>query len=156
MKRMTLLLVLVLCLILAGCGISQKEFNEAKEQAYADGWDACLHEGDISEFNRYQHGELMEYFMDFCLDEFLSDYNDVIMDQLEMKYPEAVLATAARIMEEVPPKDIAYVANKNTMKFHKPDCGSVNDIDKANRLDWEGDRQSLIDKGYEPCKRCNP
>lgn len=50
----------------------------------------------------------------------------------------------------------AYVANKNTKKFHYPSCSSVSDMKEKNKLYYEGTRDELIDKGYSPCKRCNP
>lgn len=49
-----------------------------------------------------------------------------------------------------------YVINKNTEKFHKPDCESVEDILDKNRENYSGDRENLIKEGYVPCKRCNP
>lgn len=50
----------------------------------------------------------------------------------------------------------AYVLNKNTMKFHLPECASVEDIKQKNREDYRGDRQELTEQGYEPCGRCKP
>ncbi len=50
----------------------------------------------------------------------------------------------------------SYVANKNTKKFHYPSCGSVSDMKEKNKLFFDGTRDELIDKGYSPCKRCNP
>ncbi len=50
----------------------------------------------------------------------------------------------------------AYVANKNTDKFHHADCSSVPQIKEKNRMDFTGDRQALIDQGFVPCKRCKP
>ena len=49
-----------------------------------------------------------------------------------------------------------YVANTNTKKFHYPGCSSVNRIKQENRWDYTGNRDELINMGYEPCKRCNP
>lgn len=49
-----------------------------------------------------------------------------------------------------------YVANKNTKKFHLPECSSVSDMKESNKWFFHGDRQTLIDQGYEPCKRCHP
>lgn len=46
--------------------------------------------------------------------------------------------------------------NKNTRKFHVPDCGSVADIKAKNREDYTGNREALIEQGYEPCGRCKP
>ena len=49
-----------------------------------------------------------------------------------------------------------YVLNTSSHKFHYPDCSSTGDISDKNREDYKGSRDSLIDRGYEPCGRCNP
>lgn len=49
-----------------------------------------------------------------------------------------------------------YVLNKNTMKFHKPDCSGVSDIKEGNRENFTGSRDELVSMGYEPCGRCKP
>lgn len=52
--------------------------------------------------------------------------------------------------------ETSYVLNKNTMKFHKPDCSGVSDIKEMNREDFTGSRDKVISMGYEPCGRCKP
>lgn len=49
-----------------------------------------------------------------------------------------------------------YVLNNNTRKFHRPSCSSVEDIKPSNREDYTGSRETLIERGYVPCKRCLP
>lgn len=49
-----------------------------------------------------------------------------------------------------------YVLNTNTRKFHRPDCGSVEEMKAENREDFRGTREELLAKGYEPCSRCRP
>lgn len=49
-----------------------------------------------------------------------------------------------------------YILNVNTRKFHKPSCGSVEKMNEKNKMAYSGDRQLVIDKGYEACKRCKP
>ena len=49
-----------------------------------------------------------------------------------------------------------YILNTNSKKFHRPSCGSAQDISPKNRQEYTGSRQDLIDQGYSPCKRCNP
>lgn len=49
-----------------------------------------------------------------------------------------------------------YILNSGTMKFHKPTCSSADEISDSNRSSYTGTRTDLIDKGYEPCGRCNP
>ena len=49
-----------------------------------------------------------------------------------------------------------YVINKNTGKFHRPDCSGVADIKAQNKKEYSGSRDDLIGQGYEPCGRCKP
>lgn len=58
--------------------------------------------------------------------------------------------------QAAPASDITYVCNKNTMKFHYPDCDSVNEMKPKNRMDVTLTREEVIAQGYIPCKRCNP
>ena len=51
---------------------------------------------------------------------------------------------------------VTYVLNRNTMKFHEPDCSSVNTIKESNREDSSLSREEILAKGYVPCKNCNP
>lgn len=52
--------------------------------------------------------------------------------------------------------ETTYVLNKNTMKFHKPDCSGVSDIKEGNRENFTGSRDELVSMGYDPCGRCKP
>ena len=49
-----------------------------------------------------------------------------------------------------------YVLNDNTKKFHKPNCSSVKRINEENKKECTGERETLIEQGYEPCGNCNP
>ena len=49
-----------------------------------------------------------------------------------------------------------YILNKNTQKFHLPDCSGVADIKPQNKETFTGDRDTLLERGYEPCGSCNP
>lgn len=51
---------------------------------------------------------------------------------------------------------ITYVCNTNTMKFHEPDCSSVDQMSERNKLEVTATRDELIAQGYEPCGRCKP
>lgn len=53
-------------------------------------------------------------------------------------------------------EDAVYVLNKNTKKFHKPDCDSVGTIKDKNREDTSKSREEIISLGYVPCNRCKP
>ena len=49
-----------------------------------------------------------------------------------------------------------YIANLNTKKFHYPWCHSVQAMKESNKWFFHGSRSELIQKGYIPCKNCNP
>ncbi len=53
-------------------------------------------------------------------------------------------------------KQVRYIGNTNTKKFHAPNCSSVKDMKKQNKLEFTGTREELIAQGYQPCKRCKP
>ena len=42
------------------------------------------------------------------------------------------------------------------MKFHRPDCTSVEKIKAENKEEYMGKRSKLIEEGYEACKSCKP
>ena len=50
----------------------------------------------------------------------------------------------------------SYVLNTSSKKFHLPDCSGVESMNEANRQDYTGSRQDLIDQGYAPCGICKP
>lgn len=49
-----------------------------------------------------------------------------------------------------------YVLNVRSKKFHRPDCSSVKKMKEENKEYYNGSRDELIARGYEPCKNCNP
>jgi len=58
-----------------------------------------------------------------------------------------------------PPAETAppdYVLNTRSMRFHLPACSGVETMSEANRQDWYGDRDALIQQGYIPCGTCKP
>lgn len=52
-------------------------------------------------------------------------------------------------------KEFQYVGNSSTKKFHYTYCGSAEKISEGNRA-YFNSRDEAINKGYVPCKRCNP
>lgn len=49
-----------------------------------------------------------------------------------------------------------YILNMNSYKFHYSYCEGASTISNDNKGTYIGDRQELINQGYDPCKRCNP
>lgn len=135
MNRLLFLVVLTVC-VLASCTqtYTPAQIADIKQEAYDEGYDAGYERGN-----------------DAGLDE---GYRVGYAEGHDIGYEEGYIE-GMKHPQDIPP-EVTYVANKSSMKFHRVDCDSVNDINPKNRMDWEGDRQGLIDKGYEPCKRCNP
>lgn len=65
-------------------------------------------------------------------------------------------AATAYVMPAVtaPPQD--YVLNKNTRRFHYPDCRSVPEIAERNREDVFASRDELLARGFVSCGNCRP
>lgn len=61
--------------------------------------------------------------------------------------------TTAVPVTEAQKKELTYVLNTKTKKFHNPWCGS---LPSTNRKDTNDSRDEIIAKGYVPCKKCNP
>lgn len=59
-------------------------------------------------------------------------------------------------VQEAAPQSVSYVLNKNSMKFHYPDCTSVSQMKEANKIYYEGSREEITGMGYSPCSQCNP
>ena len=57
---------------------------------------------------------------------------------------------------EVKEPEVTYILNRNTKKFHEPNCSSVNDMKESNKVYSTETREEILKQGYEPCKRCNP
>lgn len=78
-----------------------------------------------------------------------SDDNSVVEDARE-----------AQINEEPANDSISqsghYVLNKSTKKFHYAGCASAKQIKASNYAEFDGDRDTLISRGYSACKKCNP
>jgi len=56
--------------------------------------------------------------------------------------------------DEAPQCD--YVANKNSKKFHYPECSSVDQMSEKNKEYHTATHDEMIQMGYIPCANCNP
>lgn len=52
--------------------------------------------------------------------------------------------------------EITYILNKNSKRFHLPDCSSVQEMKPQNREETTESREELIGRGYQPCGLCKP
>lgn len=64
--------------------------------------------------------------------------------------------TAAEEESAVQPQqgDQTYILNNNSMKYHLPDCPSVDKMSEKNKEEYNGNTEYLESIGYEPCKNC--
>ncbi len=53
------------------------------------------------------------------------------------------------------PKQEKYIGNKNSLKFHREDCGSLKAMNDKNKV-YFNSRHEALKNGYSPCKSCNP
>lgn len=52
--------------------------------------------------------------------------------------------------------EVTYIGNKNSHRFHYPNCEGVEDMKDENKVYFYGDRNEPIEAGYVPCGSCNP
>ena len=49
-----------------------------------------------------------------------------------------------------------YIGNKNSMKFHYPECTAAGKMKETNKVYLHCTREKAIADGYTPCEQCNP
>lgn len=69
--------------------------------------------------------------------------------QISVDGEDVVTTTAAA-------KNVRYVVNENTNKFHNPDCSAVKEINPANKMYLISSREELVKNGYSACGICKP
>lgn len=52
--------------------------------------------------------------------------------------------------------NVTYIGNRNSKKFHKPTCGSVDRMNEGNKVYFYCSRAEVESEGYVPCGNCNP
>ena len=55
----------------------------------------------------------------------------------------------------IPETEAAYVGNKNSMKFHYPNCSGAQSMKSKNKV-YFSSREEAINQGYLPCGKCEP
>ena len=58
--------------------------------------------------------------------------------------------------EEDNTKEVTYIANENSKKFHRPDCEAVSQMKEKNKKPLTCSRDEAIAEGWEPCGMCKP
>jgi DNA-entry nuclease len=75
---------------------------------------------------------------------------------LVLPAPMSVNAAAKKTQNPASTATVTYVGNKNSKKFHYPNCSSVSDMKDSNKVYFYGTRDEPVTDGYTPCKRCKP
>lgn len=58
------------------------------------------------------------------------------------------------LQQEAMEEERTYILNRNSMKFHTPDCTAAKEISPRNRIEYTGTIESLLELGYSPCGFC--
>lgn len=67
---------------------------------------------------------------------------------------ESSFGSDIKTEEKVEEGVITYIINRNSKKFHKPNCSSVKDIKPQNKKESDKTQEELEKLGYSPCKSC--
>lgn len=74
---------------------------------------------------------------------------------IEINYATGESRLAGESTEEPNEEKVTtYIINKNSKKFHKPNCSSVSDMKPQNKKESTKTAKELEDDGYSPCKSC--
>lgn len=52
-------------------------------------------------------------------------------------------------------KELSYIGNKNSKKFHLSTCDGAKNMSEKNKVSFKN-RDDAVNNGYSPCKTCNP
>ena len=61
-----------------------------------------------------------------------------------------------QVVEEIQEATHSYIANKNSKKLHYTGCESVGKMKESNKVYLDCTRSEALERGYTPCKNCNP
>lgn len=79
-----------------------------------------------------------------------------VQPNVEIDYATGDNSGASAEDAEAAGEERVYILNTRSMKFHDPDCESVDDMAEHNKQEFTGTRDELLEGGYEPCGRCDP
>ena len=93
-----------------------------------------------------------------------SAISEIIIDKAEIPQKSVGTETSDLSKETIEPQKTTepekektrYIGNKNSYKFHYPSCPSVEQRKEKNKRPLSCTRDEAIERGYDPCGRCNP
>lgn len=159
MKRISTLLLIV-CLLLAGCGSDSGELTvETQRQAAVAASVPTTEETapPVTQAPTVPSTAPTEVPTEEATEEPTEEPTEEVTEEPTEPPTEAPTEPPTEAEPEAvssPGQD--YVLNKNTKKFHYPYCSSVSRMKAKNRKDFFGSREEVISMGYVPCKNCDP
>ena len=135
--RLIAVMLAVLLLMMAGCGAQKGE-------------------------KRYQEVRTLEFVQEVEEESREEDREELPEEKPEIEKPvqasqgeeEIEKNPAPELVQEL--EGMQYILNTNTKKFHKINCSSVGQMKEYNKEYFTGDKETVIDRGFVPCKRCKP
>lgn len=64
-------------------------------------------------------------------------------------------AISVKAERSMPESEAAYIGNKKSMRFHRPECRAVQTMKESNKVELSS-REEAISRNYIPCGECNP
>lgn len=117
---------------------------------------------------RDKYGRLLAYVYkgDIFVNELLvkEGYARVLTVPPNVKYAEHFLSLERKARaegkglwgyEEEEQKEALYIGNRNSKKFHRPDCEGVARMKEENKVSFKS-REEAVSAGYTPCSLCQP
>ena len=110
--------------------------------------------------NPYGHPseETLSRFQRLSIPVFRTDLSGTIIARSDGKTIsfESETSLSTEPVQENPASDSPfYIGNRNSKRFHYPQCPSVLDMKEKNKVLLDS-REEAIEKGYTPCGNCHP
>lgn len=146
MRKKIYLIIILTFVLLAACS-GESDYLRGYDDGYADGQQDLdnIDKGKLIDYLEDNEYMVFDESMTAEMSDYLTDHGYVVLDEDE--------ANEYNLNDML--NSTTYIGNAGSMKFHKATCSSVMDMDEKNKV-YNDSYDYFIEKGYEPCKKCNP
>ncbi|RKY35482.1 MAG: hypothetical protein DRP78_05420 [Candidatus Omnitrophota bacterium] len=102
-----------------------------------------------------ESSEIADCYKKRFYDYWSNNYVDICEYKDKNSLEKIPLQTSAAIIFKHGLNKQKYIGDKNSKKFHKPNCSWAKKIKRENKVIFKT-RKEALKKGYIPCKSCNP
>jgi len=102
-----------------------------------------------------ESGEIARIYKEQFLKYWNGNYVDTSVYKDESRLEKTPVATGYTAPTTKAVTENEYVGSVNSTVFHYPDCKWAKKIKEENKIKFKS-RNEALDKGYTPCKVCNP